>query len=121
MGLELEVIRIFALWILVVCFVSFLVTPFLAWRKGYAPYYWLFACGPVGLVVVCCLRSLKQAETPEQYEQMEARANLIGSILTGSRSSFQRPLSDYSCWGGHDHRSLHGRNGTIERGRSHLK
>ena len=64
-------------------FISFLISPFVAWRKGYAPYYWLFACGPVGLVVVCCLRSLKNAETPEQYEQMEARANLIGSILTG--------------------------------------
>ena len=64
-------------------FVSFLVSPFVAWRKGYAPYYWLFACGPVGLVVVSCLRSLKRAETPEQYEQMEARANMIGTHLTG--------------------------------------
>ena len=64
-------------------FVSFLVSPFVAWRKGYVPYYWLFACGPVGFVVVCCLRSLKNAKTPEQYEQMEARANLIGCILTG--------------------------------------
>lgn len=64
-------------------FISFLVSPFVAWRKGYAPYYWLFACGPVGLVVVCCLRSLRSAETPEQYERMEVRANLIGSILTG--------------------------------------
>ena len=64
-------------------FVSFLVSPFIAWRKGYAPYYWMFACGPVGLIVVCCLRSLKLAETPEEYERMEARANLTGGILTG--------------------------------------
>jgi len=69
--------------LLLATFVSFLTAPFIAWRKGYAPYYWLFACGPVGLVVVCCLRSLRSAETPEQYEQMEIRANLIGSILTG--------------------------------------
>ncbi len=62
---------------------SFLISPFVAWKKGYAPYYWLFACGPVGLVVVCCLRSLKLATTPEEYERMEARANLIGSVLTG--------------------------------------
>ena len=64
-------------------FISFLISPFVAWRKGYAPYYWLFACGPIGLVIVCCLPSLRTAETPEQYEQMESRANLIGSILTG--------------------------------------
>ncbi|MEK6257930.1 MAG: hypothetical protein AABP62_04855 [Planctomycetota bacterium] len=64
-------------------FVSILVAPFVAKRKGYAPYYWLFACGPIGLVIVCWLPSLRTAETPEQYEQMEARANLIGSILTG--------------------------------------
>lgn len=62
---------------------SFLISPFVAWKKGYAPYYWLFACGPVGLVVVCCLRSLKLATTPEEYERMEVRANLIGSVLTG--------------------------------------
>ena len=35
------------------------------------------------MIVVCCLRSLKAAKTPEEYERMEARANLIGSILTG--------------------------------------
>ena len=79
----ISVIGIIFLALSFASFVSFLVAPFVAWRKGYAPYYWLFACGPVGLVVVCCLRSLHSAGTPEQYEQMEARANLIGSILTG--------------------------------------
>jgi len=64
-------------------FLSFLISPFVAWKKGYAPYYWLFACGPVGLIVVSCLRSLKLAMTPEEFERMEARANLIGSVLTG--------------------------------------
>ena len=64
-------------------FISFLIAPFVAWRKGYAPYYWLFACGPVGLVIICCLPSLRSAGTPEQYEQMEVRANLIGSSLMG--------------------------------------
>lgn len=66
-----------------IIFVSFVTAPLIAWQKGYAPYYWMFACGPVGLIVVCCLRSLKAAKTPEEYERMEARANLIGSILTG--------------------------------------
>ena len=83
MGLEWGGILNLVLGILLLGFLSFLVSPFVAWRKGYAPYYWLFACGPVGLVVVCCLRSLRSAETPEQYERMEARANLIGSVLTG--------------------------------------
>lgn len=64
-------------------FISFLIAPLVAWRKGYAPYYWLFACGPVGLIIICCLRPLRSAETPEQYERMESRANWIGGVLTG--------------------------------------
>ncbi|MBC8116323.1 MAG: hypothetical protein H7062_18190 [Candidatus Saccharimonas sp.] len=82
---QLEII--FIIWgvigLSIISFISFLVSPFVAWRKGYAPYYWLFACGPVGLIVICCLRSLKRAETPEEYERMETRANLTGGILTG--------------------------------------
>ena len=67
----------------VALFVSFLVSPFVAWRKGYAPYFWLFACGPIGLVVIACLPSLKTAVTPEEMEQMESRANTTGAILSG--------------------------------------
>ena len=69
--------------VMVLSFVSFLVSPFIAWRKGYAPYFWLFACGPIGLIVVSCLRSTKDAETPEQLEQMQSRANTTGAILSG--------------------------------------
>ena len=89
---RLSVVGMLFVAFMMASFVSFLVAPFVAWRKGYAPYYWLFACGPVGLLLVCCLRSLKRAETPEQYEQMETRANLIGSILTGIALFFSTAL-----------------------------
>ena len=68
---------------MVLSFVSFLVSPLIAWRKGYAPYFWLFACGPIGLIVVSCLPSTTSAETPEQLELMQSRANTAGAILSG--------------------------------------
>lgn len=64
-------------------FISFFVSPLIAWKKGYAPYFWLFACGPIGLIVIAILPSTKQATTPEDLEQMQARANTTGAILTG--------------------------------------
>jgi hypothetical protein len=80
---NVSAIAIIFLAIPLASFVSFLVAPLVAWRKGFSPYYWLFACGPIGLVVVCGLKSLKKANTPEEYERNEARVNLAGSILTG--------------------------------------
>jgi hypothetical protein len=64
-------------------FVSFLISPVIALKKGYAPYYWMFACGPVGLMIVSCLRSTSKAKTPEELERMQSRANTIGAVLTG--------------------------------------
>lgn len=64
-------------------FISFVVSPFVATAKGYAPYFWLFASGPIGLIVICYLPSAKNATTPEQMELMQARANTTGAILTG--------------------------------------
>ena len=64
-------------------FISFVVSPFVATSKGYAPYFWLFASGPIGLVVICCLPNSKTATTPEQMELMQARANTTGAILSG--------------------------------------
>ena len=64
-------------------FVSFLVSPFIARGKGYLPYYWLFACGPIGLIVIACLPSATSAETPEQLELLQSRANTTGAILSG--------------------------------------
>lgn len=65
------------------CFVAFIVSPFVARQKGYAPYFWLFACQPLGLLVLACLPSAKTAKTPEDLEVMQARANTTGAILTG--------------------------------------
>ena len=64
-------------------FVSFIASPFLARRKGYAPYFWLFACGPIGLIVIACFPSTQKATTPEDLEVMRARANMTGAILSG--------------------------------------
>lgn len=64
-------------------FLSFLISPLVAWRKGYSPYLWLFSCGPVGLVVIACLPSTSTAQTPEEMELMQVRANTTGAILTG--------------------------------------
>ena len=63
-------------------FLCFLISPLIAWKKGFAPYYWLFACGPIGLIALCCLPSLKSTTTPEDYERLESRANLIGGTLS---------------------------------------
>jgi hypothetical protein len=66
----------------VASFISFLISPFIAWRKGFAPYYWMIACGPIGLAVICCLPSLKSTTTPEAYERLQGRVNLIGATLS---------------------------------------
>ena len=60
-----------------------IVSPFIARRKGYAPYYWFFALHPVGLIVIANLAPLSSAATPEERDRMEARANRIGGVLTG--------------------------------------
>jgi len=66
-----------------ISFISFLISPLIAWRKGYSPYLWLFSCGPIGLIVIACLPSISSAQSPEQMELMQARANTTGAILTG--------------------------------------
>lgn len=68
--------------VLVLSFVSFLISPFVAWRKGYSPYLWMFACGPLGLIVIGCLPSVTTATTPEEMEIMQTRANTTGAILS---------------------------------------
>lgn len=68
--------------VIVSAFISFLISPFVAWKKGYAPYYWMFACGPIGLLVILCLPGLKSTATPEAFERLENRVNVTGGILT---------------------------------------
>ena len=72
-------------------FISFLVAPMIAMWKGYAPYFWMFACGPVGLVVMLFFPSLHSAKNPEQREILETRANMIGGILSGIALLFALP------------------------------
>lgn len=83
MEASLSPIAIAFLTVSSVSFVAMIVSPIIAWRKGYAPYFWLFACGPIGLVVIAILPSTKQATTPEDLDQMQARANTTGAILSG--------------------------------------
>jgi hypothetical protein len=83
MSPALSVTAIVYFLVMVLSFISFLVSPFIAWHKGYAPYFWLFACGPIGLAVISCFPSAKTATTPEQLELMQSRANTTGAILSG--------------------------------------
>ncbi len=62
---------------------AFFTSPFVAMKKGYEPYYWPFACGPIGLVLIISLPPLKSAATPEDYLRLENRANFIGAVLSG--------------------------------------
>ena len=78
-----SVLSLLAMAVIGLSFLSFLVSPFVARHKGYAPYFWLFASGPIGLIVICCLPSAKLATTPEQLELLQSRANTTGAILTG--------------------------------------
>ena len=61
---------------------AFLASPLIAMRKGYAPYCWPLACGPIGLVAIISLAPLKSAKNPEEYERLEKRANFIGAFLS---------------------------------------
>ena len=61
---------------------SLLLSPLIAIKKRYPPYYWLLACGPVGLIVIALLPPLKSAKDPEEYERFEARGNFIGAVLS---------------------------------------
>lgn len=61
---------------------AFFTSPLIAMQKGYAPYYWPFACGPIGLVVLISLPALKSTKNAEDYERLENRANFIGSVLS---------------------------------------
>lgn len=69
--------------VMVACLVSFVVSPWVASRKGYAPYFWMFAAGPLGLAIISLLPSIKAAKTPEMLELMQARTNTTGAILSG--------------------------------------
>jgi len=80
----LSIIATIYIVVMSLSFVSFLISPYIAWRKGFAPYYWLFAAGPIGLIVIWCFKSTRQTTTPEQLERLQSLANTCGAVLTGA-------------------------------------
>jgi MFS family permease len=60
-----------------------LVSAVVAHRKGYRPWFWILACGLVGLLVTVLIPGLSQESTPEQRERWESRADWTGGLLSG--------------------------------------
>jgi hypothetical protein len=77
------------IWILVVIvapslFFGFgLLAAWMAWRKGYRPWFWLLSLGPIGALSMLLRPNLNRAETPEEREKWEQRADWTGGILSG--------------------------------------
>jgi hypothetical protein len=52
--------------------------------KGFKPLRWLFAFGPIGLIVVACMSSAKATGiTPEESKRRADAANTVGAWMTG--------------------------------------
>jgi hypothetical protein len=77
----LEVIVLFGGSILV--FGPGFLAAFIAWNKGYRPWFWLLAMGPIGLVWILATPAVVKATTPEQRERWETRTDWTGGILSG--------------------------------------
>lgn len=58
------------------------VAAFVARGKGYRPWFWLLALGPVGLLLLLIKPPLRNAATPEERERWEQRADWTGGILS---------------------------------------
>lgn len=59
-----------------------LVAAVVAHRKGYRPWFWILSCGLAGLLVTALMPGLGKADTPEQRERWENRADWTGGILS---------------------------------------
>jgi hypothetical protein len=55
----------------------------IAWNKGYRPWFWFLAMGPIGLLWILMTPAVAQATTPEERERWETRTDWTGGILTG--------------------------------------
>jgi len=55
----------------------------IAWNKGYRPWFWFLAMGPIGLLWVLLTPAVSQATTPEERERWETRTDWTGGILSG--------------------------------------
>jgi hypothetical protein len=65
-----------------VFFGSGFLAAFVAHGKGYRPWFWLLALGPVGLLLLLIKPPLRSAATPEERERWERRADWTGGILS---------------------------------------
>lgn len=63
--------------------VAGLITALVANAKGYRPWFWILAMGPIGLIVMVVRKSLDRATTPEERERWQAQADWTGGILSG--------------------------------------
>jgi hypothetical protein len=55
----------------------------IAWKKGYRPWFWFLAMGPIGLLWILLTPNIAQATTPEERERWETRTDWSGGILSG--------------------------------------
>ena len=60
-----------------------LTAAYIAWKKGYPPWFWLVSMGPVGTLWILITPNLNRATTPEERERWETRANWTGGVLSG--------------------------------------
>lgn len=67
----------------VLVFIPGLIAGWVAWSKGYRPWFWLLSMGPIGALVITLIPGLAHAKTPEERERMESRADWTGGILSG--------------------------------------
>lgn len=60
-----------------------LISAIIANFKGYRPWFWILAMGPVGLIIMLVKQSLNRATTPEERERWETQADWTGGVLSG--------------------------------------
>lgn len=65
-----------------------LLSAVVAHRKGYRPWFWILSSGLVGLLVTVLMPGLGKADTPEQRERWEKRADWTGGLLSGFTFAF---------------------------------
>ena len=54
----------------------------LAYRRGFSPWCWIFAAGIIGLVVVLFLPDANKQGSPEAQDNARRTGNMTGLVLT---------------------------------------
>lgn len=61
-----------------------IITGLLAKRKGYSFILWLFAAGPLGLIILAFLPFANDGELPRSEQaRLKRRGNIMGGVLAG--------------------------------------